>query len=74
MECVCKLIEENNYSSFMKINVHFDRRECQVKDSRGNRYHIHTRFNTKDISLGELRKIVYYDPNCTFSKEFNTTC
>ena len=41
------LIESNQCEDFPKIDMHFDRREYQAKDSRGNRYHVHAGFNTK---------------------------
>ena len=60
----------NNCKGLPKVDVHFDRREYQAKDSRGNRYYVHAGFNTKTISLSELRKMICYDLNCMFVEEY----
>ena len=68
-----KLIEGNQCKELPLVDMYFDRRAYQSKDSRGNRYHIHAEFNTKNISLSDLRKIIYSDPNYIFVEEYNTT-
>ena len=68
-----KLIEGNQCKELSLVDVHFDRREYQSKDSRGNRYHVHVGFNTKNMSLSDLRKIICSSPSYMFAEEHNTT-
>ena len=73
MTYVRKLIDGNNCEGFPKVDLHFDHREYQSKDSRGNRYHVHAGFNTNIMSLSEQRKIICCNPNHIFVEEHGLT-
>ena len=68
-----KLLKENRCDRLPKVNVHFDRRENQEKESRGNRFNIREGFNTKYISLINLLKIVCSNPDFIFHDDYENS-
>ena len=71
--CLYLLIEGNQCDNFPKVDAYFDKRECQAKDSRGNRCYIHVSFNTKNMSCSDLWKIAYCNLNHILTEKYQAT-